>query len=203
MGGIETSVEINGSFRGVCDAPENMLRADQLASTPISQWDSVIQNSCAPANPEEFEGNLRNMIDPADGKFDGRKFETHAFNLAAEVQRAVRQDLRLRDGQEPNSVDMPSNFEGNGVLMELHGRYAEGAKTDMLARAEQGENVGGMRGELQERFTGNLQEVQAYAADRIDAVMDEIRNPTPEMEMEAPANDGESPRVSEPLTQDI
>lgn len=193
MDGIVTDIDVNGRFAASCGSPDEILGANQLASVPLAQWTAVMAQGCAPANPDEFEANLRNMIGETTGKIENQTLKNHAYNLVSEANQAARADERAAEGAEPSEVGVPRRFEGNGMLMDFYARYGEEFKQAIVDGADPSE----LRDLAEQRLT----EMQEEYSAGIDAVMDEVRNPTPEVAPE-PAPEVAPERV-QPIVQEI
>lgn len=193
MGGIVTDIDVNGRFASSCGSPDDVLGANQLASVPLAQWTAVMGEGCAPANPDEFEANLRNMIGETTGKIENQTLKNHAFNLVSEANQAARADGRAAEGAEPTEVGVPRRFEGNGMLMDFYARYGEEFKQAIA----EGANPNDLRDLAEQRLT----EMQEEYSAGIDAVMDEVRNPTPEAAPEVVPE--AAPERVQPIVQEI
>ena len=193
MDGIVTDIDVNGRFAASCGSPDDVLGANQLASVPLAEWTAVMEQGCAPANPDEFEANMRNMIGETTGKIENQTLKNHAYNLVSEANQAARADGRAAEGAEPAEVGVPRRFEGNGMLMDFYARYGEEFKQAIVDGADPSE----LRGLAEQRLT----EMQEDYSAGIDAVMDEVRNPTPEAAPEVAPEVG--PERVQPIVQEI
>ena len=193
MDGIVTDIDVNGRFAASCGSPDDVLGANQLASVPLAEWTAVMEQGCAPANPDEFEANMRNMIGETTGKIENQTLKNHAYNLVSEANQAARADGRAAEGAEPAEVGVPRRFEGNGMLMDFYARFGEEFKQAIVDGADPSE----LRDLAEQRLT-DMQE--DYSAG-IDAVMDEVRNPTPEAAPEVAPEVG--PERVQPIVQEI
>ena len=152
-----------------------------------------MEQGCAPANPDEFEANMRNMIGETTGKIENQTLKNHAYNLVSEANQAARADGRAAEGAEPAEVGVPRRFEGNGMLMDFYARYGEEFKQAIVDGADPSE----LRDLAEQRLT----EMQEDYSAGIDAVMDEVRNPTPEAAPEVAPEVG--PERVQPIVQEI
>ena len=193
MDGIVTDIDVNGRFAASCGSPDDVLGANQLASVPLAEWTAVMEQGCAPANPDEFEANMRNMIGETTGKIENQTLKNHAYNLVSEANQAARADGRAAEGAEPAEVGVPRRFEGNGMLMDFYARYGEEFKHAIVDGADPSE----LRDLAEQRLT----EMQEDYSAGIDAVMDEVRNPTPEAAPEVAPEVG--PERVQPIVQEI
>jgi hypothetical protein len=193
MDGIVTDIDVNGRFAASCGSPDDILGANQLASVPLAEWTAVMEQGCAPANPDEFEANMRNMIGETTGKIENQTLKNHAYNLVSEANQAARADGRAAEGAEPAEVGVPRRFEGNGMLMDFYARYGEEFKQAIVDGADPSE----LRDLAEQRLT----EMQEDYSAGIDAVMDEVRNPTPEAAPEVAPEVG--PERVQPIVQEI
>ncbi|HIF26845.1 MAG TPA: hypothetical protein EYG18_02255 [Micavibrio sp.] len=193
MDGIVTDIDVNGRFAASCGSPDDVLGANQLASVPLAEWTAVMEQGCAPANPDEFEANMRNMIGETTGKIENQTLKNHAYNLVSEANQAARADGRAAEGAEPAEVGVPRRFEGNGMLMDFYARYGEEFKQAIVDGADPSE----LRDLAEQRLT----EMQEDYSAGIDAVMDEVRNPTPEAAPEVAPEVG--PERVQPIVQEI
>lgn len=193
MDGIVTDIDVNGRFAASCGSPDDVLGANQLASVPLAEWTAVMEQGCAPANPDEFEANMRNMIGETTGKIENQTLKNHAYNLVSEANQAARADGRAAEGAEPAEVGVPRRFEGNGMLMDFYARFGEEFKQAIVDGADPSE----LRDLAEQRLT----EMQEDYSAGIDAVMDEVRNPTPEAAPEVAPEVG--PERVQPIVQEI
>lgn len=144
-------------------ADNNELQAQDLASVPLREWGRVMAEHAPPANMEEFQNNLRNMIEGQHRMLDLRG-----------VQETERQITRMGMGVNPTQPNHQL-----GTELELFQRGIEKAhgewngqnmnQADATAFAK-GLDIGGIAEELKQDYSN--------AIDQIDDVYNAV--PAPE-----------------------